>query len=616
MCGITAGIGIDNIYQLLLLSLKQLQNRGYDSAGIATLDNHHQIHINKYATSIENTAIQRLEETEKEEIKTSKIGIGHTRWATHGPKTDINSHPHLSSDGKICIVHNGIIENYSIIKENLLEAGYTFKSQTDSEVIANLIAQQLSETGNIQQAIQLTINQLEGTWGLAIISTENPTSLYCTRHGSPLLVSHNEEFAMITSEQIGFCGRVNNYLVLEDGDICSITYDNTVKVETIHQYQLMSINSKENTTSPSPYPHWTLKEIHEQIDSSLRAISLGGRLLSSNTVKLGGIDNYREKLQDMDNLIILGCGTSYHAGLIGVYYFRELCNFNTVQIFDGAEFHPRDIPHHGKTAFILLSQSGETRDLIRCISLIRSSDHIIIGVVNVVDSQIAREVDCGCYLNAGREVGVASTKSFSSQVILLSMLAIWFAQHKGLNIEKRTRYICDLRNLYLDMEQVLKSTEITCQEIAKNFQYDNCFILGKSISEAIAREGSLKIKEISYIHSEAYSSGSLKHGPFALLDQNFPVFILDITETHRSKNENAIHEISSRGAPIYCITDRKPSEIDYSNDKVTHLPINKNKTYGELLAVIPLQFIAYYLSITRGYNPDYPKNLAKVVTVE
>ena len=636
MCGITAGLGVDNIYSLLLLSLGQLQNRGYDSAGIATIDTtldnvQNTIVINKYASTIQNSAIDKLQQVEP---PNSRIGIGHTRWATHGPKTDLNSHPHLSSDEKVCIVHNGIIENYSLLKQNLLEAGYTFKSQTDSEVIANLISQKLTETKDIQQAIQITVSMLEGTWGLAIICTDYPKNLYCTRHGSPLLVSYNEEFAMVTSEQVGFCGKVNNYLVLDDGDICSITSNNnTIRVDTVHQYQFMNINTNETCITPDPYPHWTIKEIHEQIDSSLRAISLGGRLLSSNTVKLGGLDKCREKLQEIDNLILLGCGTSYHAALVGVYYFRDLCHFNTVQLFDGAEFHTRDIPRKGRTAFILLSQSGETADLIRCISLIRLTDAIIIGIVNVVDSQIAREVDCGCYLNAGREVGVASTKSFTSQVILLSMVAIWFSQHKEINVEKRTRYVCDLRNLYLDIEACLKTTENTCKSITETFHYNNCFILGKGICEAIAREGSLKIKEISYIHSEAYSSGSLKHGPFALLDKSFPVIILDITETHRSKNENAIHEIASRGAPIYCITDKKPDRVNNNvnhanssnngnngnncnNDHINYIYLNKNKTYGELLSIIPLQYISYYLAINRGINPDYPKNLAKVVTVE
>lgn len=625
MCGITALLTNENINYILLESLKQLQNRGYDSAGIASFSEFKKFTIKKYASKINKSAIQILEEeidnedkedkdnNENKDNNIYKIGIAHTRWATHGPKIDLNSHPHLSSDGKICLVHNGIIENYNEIKDELMNKGYQQVSQTDSEVISNLISLNYLECKDLELAIKLSCDKMEGTWGLAIICLDYPNKLYCTRHGSPLLVSYNDKFAMVTSEQSGFCGRVNNYLVLADRDICCISFNEEIQVNTSQNYKFKQIVTNKTSLSPEPYKHWTLKEIKEQTDSSLRALSLGGRLLSTNTVKLGGLDRCVDGLIDTENIVILACGTSYNAGLMGIHYFKDLCNFNTVQIFDGSEFTLNDIPKRGKTTFIMLSQSGETRDLIKCIKTIRTTQHLIIGIVNVVDSQLAREVDCGCYLNAGREVGVASTKSFTSQVILISMIAIWFSQKQSINSKKREMYIQDLRKLYLDIETLLKNTDEICQNICKNFNYENLFILGKGISEAVAREGSLKIKEISYIHSEAYSSGSLKHGPFALLSEKFPVIMLDIGENHRQKNENAIHEINSRHSPIYCISD---TANIIKLDKLQYIMIPKNNIYGDLLGVIPLQYLAYYLSLSRGYNPDYPRNLAKVVTVE
>ena len=349
----------------------------------------------------------------------------------------------------------------------------------------------------------------------------------------------------------------------------------------------------------------------EQTDSSLRAISLGGRVLSTNTVKLGGLNEHVLDLLSIENLILLGCGTSYYAGLMGVSFFKELCHFNTVQIFDGAEFTKYDIPKNGKTGCILLSQSGETKDLHRCIQIGREHDLLLLGVVNVPDSMIAREVDCGCYLNAGREVGVASTKSFTSQVILLSMISIWFSQHKNINSGLRKKYIKDLRKLYQDIDNTLT----ICDKIIPKYTHffknkQHCFLLGKGRAEAIAKEGALKIKEISYIHAEGYSASSLKHGPFALLEKDFPVVMIAPKNNYYSKLENAYEEVLSRYAKIIFITD------DESCVKENAIILPQNNSYAELLSIIPIQLLAYYLSIEKGINPDMPKNLAKVVTVE
>ena len=331
-------------------------------------------------------------------------------------------------------------------------------------------------------------------------------------------------------------------------------------------------------------------------------------------VKLGGIDKKKDILKDINNLILLGCGTSYNAGLCGLNYFKELCIFNTIQIFDGAEFKMQDVPLIGKTALILLSQSGETKDLHRCIKLAKDNNIITIGVVNVVDSLISREVDCGCYLNAGREVSVASTKSFTSQCIVLSMIALWFSNIQNVNRDLRNTYIKDLMALHSQICEMLEDLEIEVEKLVPIFKNkSSCFVLGKGTCEPIAYEGSLKIKEISYIHSEGYSTSSLKHGPFALLCKDFPVILLALDDENYAKNKNAYHEIMSRDATIIVITNDSIKDFNTSKN-VIYIPYNK--TYNNLLSVIPLQILAYKLSVEKGINPDMPKNLAKVVTVE
>jgi glucosamine--fructose-6-phosphate aminotransferase (isomerizing) len=345
-----------------------------------------------------------------------------------------------------------------------------------------------------------------------------------------------------------------------------------------------------------------LKEIHYQPQVVLNAINNGGRIASESRVKLGGLEQHLSILKDINNMIILGCGTSYFAALYGMHFFKRLCNLNTVQVFDGADFCEQDIPKHGKTALILVSQSGETKDLHRCIGI---ADIVTIGVVNVVDSLIARDVDCGVYCNAGVEVGVASTKAFTSQVVCLSMIAVWFSQIHEINEHLRIRLISDLQNLSNDIRNTLASVDRPVRELSlttlKNVT--NMFILGKGSDEYIAKEGSLKVKEISYIHCEGYSASSLKHGPFALLDENFPVIILNLDAKHQSKIENCVEEVRSRNAPVVI--------IGKSGIRVLY-----NASYASLLGIVPIQLLAYYLSVDRSINPDKPKNLAKVVTVE
>jgi glucosamine--fructose-6-phosphate aminotransferase (isomerizing) len=672
MCGIIGYLG-KKCEENILNGLKQLQNRGYDSAGICVLQNH-ELLMDKFASDTDMNAIQKLEhrytliEKYYTEHSMSRVaaGIGHTRWATHGPKTDDNSHPHMSMHCKFAIVHNGIIENYKKLKTMLISKGYEFRSQTDSEVIANLLefeycsvmGMDIEDRGGsaanrlqIKTIIQKTISQLEGTWGIAILCVDHNNTLFCTRHGSPLLISVNDDFAMVVSEQSGFCCKVENYHVLKNNNLCIIRNVNNqifLELETGEpiEYRKItgcSIGSGSGIASmtPQPFPYWTIKEIFEQEESSLRAISLGGRIVKNERVKLGGLDGNRKLLKKMTNLIILGCGTSHYAGMLGAHYFKDICRFHYIQNIDAAEFTEADIPSVGNTVMILLSQSGETKDLYNCLEIGKKRGIFMIGVVNVVDSMIAREVNCGCYLNAGREVAVASTKSMTSQVILLSMIAIWFAQLTNIHIEKRRKYIHDLRQLNADIKTTIQIANSRVQQIINGSSgshgsssvsggdvgngvevnkpiMDNstksCFVLGKGKAEAIAMEGSLKIKELSGIHAEGYSTSALKHGPFALLDENFPVIMIAANSLEFVKYENAYQEIVSRYAKVIFITDKMDFVASSGRTEIIQIP--ENSTYFELLSVIPLQFLAYYLCLQRGGNPDMPKNLAKVVSVE
>jgi len=621
MCGIF-GIVLnnnnENIYNLILNGLIQLQNRGYDSAGVCLIKNN-KFEVNKCASSNKLNALDKLMSMKhiKESIYNTYIGIGHNRWATHGVKNDTNAHPHLSTDSKFVIVHNGIIENYNEIKQKLIKEGFVFNSQTDTEVIVNLLQYNYdnnSEGHTMTDIIKKTIEELRGTYGLLIQSLYEPNKLYCVRNGSPLLIGQNEEEVIVTSEQSGFCNKMSNYITLHNDDICVITKtDNNIVINTSHNYIKKNVTQVDSNQTPHPYKHWTIKEINDQPEVILNSINKGGRIKNASEVKLGGLEQHIDSLKIIDNIIILGCGTSYFAGLYGMYFFKQLCQFNTVQVFDGAEFNEQDIPLIGNTVFILVSQSGETKDLHRCIEISKNNNITTIGIVNVVDSLIAREVDCGIYCNAGKEVGVASTKAFTSQVVCLSMAAIWFSTLQNINEKKRVRMVSDLHNLSSDIKLTLELCSENIKEFITKINKSNMFLLGKGSDEFIAKEGALKIKEISYIHSEGYSSSSLKHGPFALLDENFPVIILNMDQTHRAKTLNCYQEVSSRNAPVLIITNNISISSDVLCD-IIYVP--ENKSYASLLGIIPIQLLAYHLSINKGINPDKPKNLAKVVTVE
>jgi len=611
MCGIIGYLGANQFVDYVISGLKLIQNRGYDSVGIGTINSQVQLlQIIKYASTNTFNSLDKVEEAVLEAGLKSRIGIGHTRWATHGGKTDLNAHPHTDSKGRIALVHNGIIENFSELKFELVNSGYEFKSSTDTEVIAVQIGYWLDQGFTTCESISKTIGMLTGTWALAIIDRSDPSKLWVTRNGSPLLLGFDDSLVMVVSEQIAFGSHVNQYVVLDNHDLIEIKWDDKtsrlVYSKDIHSYQIKTKTSQQFDSKPDPYKYWMEKEIREQSVCVIRALNNGGRIETPTTVKLGGLDGSKQVLQELDHLILLGCGTSFNAGLWSLGLFKSLDIFDTVGIYDGAEFTVRDIPKRGKTGLILLSQSGETKDLHRCMGIAKEYGLVTIGVVNVVDSMIPRETTCGVYLNAGREVGVASTKSFTSQCVVLTLIAVWFSQSKGTCLEKRSKIISDLRNLSWQIDKVLDCWDQVKTLGSELDMGNSCFVLGKGSDEAIAKESALKLKEIAYTHAEGFSSSALKHGPFALITPGLPIFILDTNPDSHDKNLNAFQEVKARDARVVLIGSSDSCELktDYS------------KTFGGVLVNIYLQILSFELGLKSGTNPDYPRNLAKVVTVE
>jgi len=608
MCGIIGYLGNDIFIPFVLSGLKLLQNRGYDSVGISCIQNG-ELCTKKYASNFTFDSLEKLEESVLNSAFDSNCGIGHTRWATHGGKTDINAHPHHDNQNRIALVHNGIIENFDEIKGRLLEKGYFFKSQTDTEIIAVLIGSHLDNNETIEKAIQNSLKELSGTWALVIIHKDFPNKIWMTRNGSPLLLGMEDEYIMVASEQIAFHNYIKKYIVIDNHDLIEVTKENDkiTYSKNVHRYTIKEKTNVQIELKPTGYTHWLLKEILEQPESILRAINNGGRIENNTCVKLGGLDTCKSRLMEINHLIILGCGTSYHAGLWSLDIFKNLDIFHTVVVYDGAEFNVKDIPKIGNSGVVLLSQSGETKDLHRCIQIAKDYDLITIGIVNVIDSMIARESDCGIYLNAGREVAVASTKSFTNQCLVLTMVAIWFSQNKGTYIEKRKKMINDIRNLSFQVQDLCTNLE-QIKEIARQLKdKTSLFLLGKGKEEAIAKEGALKLKEVAYLHAEGYSSSALKHGPFALIEEGLPVILIDVEEENRDKNKNTFQEISARNAFVIKITDSRCNDL---------LIVEKNSTFSGILANVYVQLLSYFIALEKGFNPDFPRNLAKVVTVE
>jgi len=619
MCGIVGVISNENeIVDTLMKGLLELQNRGYDSMGVSLMDPtglfvhkdvcHHQDDIAGLLSQIDTT-------------KSYLNGIAHSRWATHGGITKENAHPHVCFQNIFSIVHNGIIENFNELKEKLIHEHHVcFQSDTDSEVIVNLISvlfqQQRSDLSTMDKVIRSicsTLPQLQGTYGLVIQCRLLPQNLFCVRYGSPLVVGIYDKGVMIVSEKSALDHHVRMYMPIEDHDLIILQDDKIKPITRISDVQREMVfleNTSQTSDDKGEYGTWTEKEIMEQPTAIERCIKNGSRILSDNSgVKLGGLLENKEKIDKTDHLILLGCGTSYHACLLVSHYFRTMKNkIQTVQVCDGSEFDVSYIPKTGHTTLIVVSQSGETMDLLLSIRKFRQAqpDFLILGVINVVDSIIARTVDGGLYTNSGKERGVASTKSFTTQIITLYMIACFFSSCYTIS-----SHLQIIRNLPLIIRYNLPRYFESVRTQVRDYviQFSNLFIVGKSFDYHIAMEASLKMKEISYIHAEAYSSSSLKHGPFALLDENMLVILLSNVPSERNKLENAYQEIKARHAPLLVISYENIHDCPHYINIPYHY-------FSYLEANIVLQILALELSLAKGIHPDYPKNLAKVVTVE
>jgi glucosamine--fructose-6-phosphate aminotransferase (isomerizing) len=671
MCGIIGYIGFAPAFKYGYQGILRLLNRGYDSVGITTINENVSfipLRILNDASASLNAQSDRNFDTDKNaselfvdnlkvqsftthkfagdraidkildnrDFHTGSVSILHSRWRTIGDKSDANSHPHHDFYDKFALVHNGIVENYAELRDELYyKHGYKFRSETDTEVIVNLISyyymsESFKETTieeNVVAAITKALARIRGTYALAILCIDTPETLYCVRHGSPLLIGMSEDASttMISSECAGFDAQIVKYFPIEMNDIVSLSKcrDGTIAMKSngLIQYesQTKSFTGETLATSPAPFAHWTIKEIYDQVDVARSAIANGGRLcVGTNVIKLGGLDRMRDELLSCDNIILLGCGTSFNACQLTAHLFKSIKCFNTVQVHDGAEFSEDDIPFHGrsKTCFVFVSQSGETKDLHRCLETVKSScesrhiNYHTMGVINVADSMIAREVECGVYLNCGREVAVASTKAFTSQIIVLTLIALWFSQARP-RLSNTQDHIQKILGLPDEISKAIEVNIQMCQKIAKMLKdKSSIFLLGRGTLFSVAREGALKLKEIGYIHAEGYSSAALKHGPYALLTPGFPVILLMEKQT---ASKTIYDELKARDATV--ITVGTVGSLDLKDCDNFNIKLSETG-HTEVLATIMLQLIAYYLSIEKGINPDYPRNIAKVLSTD
>ena len=636
MCGITFIYSKPNVNALkhIFNSLELIQNRGYDSMGICyynQITSNYDI-IKKASTSKDDCLTLLKAKFNKNDLKDkihSKFAVGHTRWATHGGKTDTNAHPHISNNGDIILVHNGIINNFLTIKEFLISKNYTFYSETDSEVIANLIEYYIISANDcFEEGLTKALSMLEGTWGLVIIYTKISDTFYVSRHGSPLLLASNTNYILCSSEINGFIGLTQDYIALNDKCVVKISNNNYTFFETNQctnksyiSYSIENSDYKDIWNSKNQYEHWMLKEIMEQPETIQKAYNYGGRI-NSNTIKLGGLDQIVNITSYIEYIYLIGCGTSYNAALLGEIYLNELNKFISVKCVNACEFSENCLPNiknYSTIMCVFLSQSGETLDVYNCLKICKNKRCLTMGIINKVDSLIAREVECGVYLNAGLEISVASTKSFTSMLVVLSLISMWFVNNHHNNNMK----INSLRFLSHALNHLLFDNSITSKLLAlrdaiTSKNYNSIFILGKHKLYPVACESALKIKEVCYIHCEGFSAGSLKHGPFALLDNNnLTLLLIDSNDSANYHNlKSTYYEINGRDTNLFVITNSQNVINELGLLEKNCMLINKLDYYNEILFTVLLQKLAYIISIEKGINPDKPKNLAKVVTVE
>jgi glucosamine--fructose-6-phosphate aminotransferase (isomerizing) len=618
MCGITGYIGHRDAYPIVINGLKRLEYRGYDSSGVM-LCNGEEIHLSKTKGKVSD-----LEDiTNKEEYrKKGNIGIGHTRWATHGVPNDVNSHPHLSQSGELVIVHNGIIENYDTLRKELISRGYIFKSDTDTEVLINLIEEIKKQEGcKLGQAVQLALNNVVGAYAIAVFDKTKPNEIVVARLGSPIAIgvgNNNEEF-FIASDASPFIEYTKNVVYLEDEEMAIIKLGREIQVRKILDDSSVKTNIQELKLSldqieKGGYDHFMIKEIYEQPKAIIDTYR--GRMLpDQGIIKMSGIDNHLPKFLNAERIIIIACGTSWHAGLVGEYLIEEFARI-PVEVEYASEFRYRNPIITSKDVVIAISQSGETADTLAAIKLAKSKGAFVFGVCNVVGSSIARETHAGAYTHAGPEIGVASTKAFTTQITVLTLISLKLAKEKG-TLSKPTfhNYLRALALIPSQVEQLLNIDEKVKEIAAVYKDARNCLYLGRGFNFPVALEGALKLKEISYIHAEGYPAAEMKHGPIALIDENMPIFVIATSKGHYEKVVSNIQEIKSRSGKIIAIVTQGDSQVKEIADHVIEIP-ETEEALTPLLTTIPFQLLSYHIAVLLEKNVDQPRNLAKSVTVE
>ena len=614
MCGIVGYIGYREAYPIVIKGLKRLEYRGYDSAGVMLYDR------NDIMLSKTKGKVSDLEEKSKEIATSGTIGIGHTRWATHGVPNDVNSHPHLSNSGDLAIIHNGIIENYAPLKKELLKRGYVFHSDTDTEVLVNLIEEiQIKEKLKLGKAVQLALNQVVGAYAIAVFDKKNPDEIVVARLGSPLAIGIGEGEYFIASDASPFIEYTSNAVYLEDGEMANIRLHKPIKVRKIKDDSLVDPYIQElqmnlEQIEKGGYDHFMLKEIYEQ--PSVITDTYRGRLhANEGIIKMSGIEDNIEKFLHADRIIIIACGTSWHAGLVAEYIIEEFARI-PVEVEYASEFRYRNPIISSKDVVIAISQSGETADTMAAIKLAKEKGAFVFGVCNVVGSSISRESHAGAYTHAGPEIGVASTKAFTTQITVLTMMALRLAQAKGtLSNTDLHKYLQELEIIPEKVKGALETND-KAKEIAAIFKDShNCLYLGRGYNFPVALEGALKLKEISYIHAEGYPAAEMKHGPIALIDERMPVVVIAPKQGHYDKIVSNIQEIKSRSGIIVAVVTKGDTQVRELADYIIEIP-ETSDALSPLITTIPLQLLSYHIAVMRGCNVDQPRNLAKSVTVE
>ena len=615
MCGIVGYFGYRDAKSIIVKGLKRLEYRGYDSAGIALYDGS-DIKIIKTKGKVSDLEVKIAAKKNANE----SLGIGHTRWATHGVPNDINSHPHRSNSGDLVIIHNGIIENYAAIKKELVNRGYSFQSDTDTEVLVNLIeAVQKSGNYNLGEAVQIALNQVVGAYAIAIIDLKKPNEIIVARLGSPLAIGIGKDEYFIASDASPFIEYTNNAVYLEDEEMAVIRLHKEPEFRNIKNGDLfdpyvqeLQLNIEE--IEKGGFNHFMLKEIFEQ-PKAIQDTYRGRLKVNKGLVKMSGIDDNIEKLSNTQKITIVGCGTSWHAGLVAEYIFEEIARI-PVEVEYASEFRYRNPIISDKDIVIAISQSGETADTLAAIKLAKKNGAFVFGVCNIVGSSISRETDAGAYTHAGPEIGVASTKAFTTQITLLTMMALRLAKAKGtLSASDYKRHLIELETIPGKIKTVLESDALTKKIAGIYKDATNFLYLGRGFNFPVALEGALKLKEISYIHAEGYPAAEMKHGPIALIDENMPIVVIATKYGHYKKIVSNIQEIKSRKGKIIGIVTKGDTQVKALADHVIEIP-ETLELLSPLLTTIPLQLLSYHIAVLLGKNVDQPRNLAKSVTVE